>query len=101
MKTKTHLVLPQEILEEVDRIAGKRGRSHFIAQATQEKLERERFLRTLEETKGTWSDKRHPELKTSRDTERYLRERRSAYRRRAKRFGDEFFKEGRPECRTR
>jgi len=80
MKTKTHLVLPQEILEEVDRIAGKRGRSHFIAQATQEKLERERFLRTLEETKGAWSDKSHPGLNTSRDMERYLRERRSAYR---------------------
>jgi len=89
MKTKTHLVIPQKILEEVDRIAGKRGRSHFIAQATQEKLERERFLRTLEETKGAWSDKSHPELKTGGDMERYLRERRGAYRRRAKRFGDE------------
>jgi hypothetical protein len=78
MKTKTHLVIPPKILEEVDRIAGKRGRSHFIAQATQEKLEREHFLRTLEETKGAWSDKSHPDLKTDRGMARYLRERRSA-----------------------
>jgi metal-responsive CopG/Arc/MetJ family transcriptional regulator len=52
MKTKAHLVLPRKILEEVDQIAGKRKRSLFIAEATQEKLERERFLKILEETKG-------------------------------------------------
>ena len=44
MKTKAHLVFPQEILDEVDQIAGKRKRSMFIVKTTQEKLERERFL---------------------------------------------------------
>ena len=61
MKVKAHLVIPKEILEEVDHIAGKRGRSLYIAEAAQEKLERERFLKLLEETKG-W-DSRHPDLK--------------------------------------
>ena len=42
MKTKAHLVFPQEILEEVDQIAGKTKRNVFIVKATQEKLERER-----------------------------------------------------------
>ena len=50
MKTKTHLVLPQEILEEVDQIAGKKKRSLFIAEAAREKLEQERFLKILDET---------------------------------------------------
>ena len=59
MKTKAHLVIPREILEEVDQIAGKRKRSLFITEATREKLQRERFLRTLEETQGAWSDKNH------------------------------------------
>ena len=89
MKTKTHLVLPLEILEEVDQIAGKKKRSLFIAEATREKLEREQFLRTLDETKGAWNDKNHPELKTKRDVERYVREKRRSYRKRLKRSVNE------------
>ncbi|MBI5967836.1 MAG: hypothetical protein HY882_08275 [Deltaproteobacteria bacterium] len=85
MNVKAHLVFPREILEEVDKISGKRKRSFFIAEATREKIERERFLRTLEETKGAWSDKNHPELGTAKDMERYLREKRPSYRARLKR----------------
>lgn len=86
MKTKAHLVFPLNILEEVDQIAGKRKRSLFIVKATQEKLERERFLRTLDETKGAWADKYHSELRNERDMEKYLREKRSSYRKRLKRI---------------
>ena len=82
MKTKAHLVLPREILEEVDQIAGKRKRSLFIAQATREKLQRERFLRTLEETRGAWNDKNHPGLKTARDMEKFVGNKRQGYRKR-------------------
>jgi metal-responsive CopG/Arc/MetJ family transcriptional regulator len=89
MKTKAHLVFPLNILEEVDQIAGKRKRSLFIVKATQEKLERERFLRTLDETKGAWTDKLHAELRTGRDMEKYLREKRSSYRKRLKRIVNE------------
>ena len=85
MKTKAHLVFPLNILEEVDQIAGKRKRSLFIVKATQEKLERERFLRTLDETKGAWTDRHHAELRTERDMGQYLREKRSSYRKRLKR----------------
>ena len=84
MKTKAHLVIPHEILLEVDRIAGKRRRSLFITEATQEKLERERFLKILDKTKGAWTDKNHPELRTDRDVERYVREKRKSYRKRMK-----------------
>jgi metal-responsive CopG/Arc/MetJ family transcriptional regulator len=89
MKTKAHLVLPHDILEEVDQIAGKRKRSLFIAEATREKLQRERFLRTLEETQGAWSDKNHPELKTVRDMEKFIIEKRQSYRKRLKRITNE------------
>jgi len=89
MKTKAHLVFPLNILEEVDQIAGKRKRSLFIVRATQEKLERERFLRTLDETKGAWTDRHHAELKTEQDMEKYLREKKSSYRKRLKRTVNE------------
>jgi metal-responsive CopG/Arc/MetJ family transcriptional regulator len=84
MKAKAHLVLPREILEEVDQIAGKRKRSLFIAEATREKLERERFLKILEETKGAWSNRSRPELKTGKDVEQYVKEKRQSYRKRLK-----------------
>jgi hypothetical protein len=89
MKTKAHLVFPLNILEEVDQIAGKRKRSLFIVKATQEKLERERFLRTLDETKGAWTDRHHAELRTGQDMEKYLREKRTSYRKRLKRTVNE------------
>jgi metal-responsive CopG/Arc/MetJ family transcriptional regulator len=86
MKTKAHLVFPEEILNAVDEVAGKRKRSLFIVEATQEKLERERFLKALEGTKGVWTAHRHPELRTKRDLERYLREKRRSYRKRLQRM---------------
>jgi metal-responsive CopG/Arc/MetJ family transcriptional regulator len=89
MKAKAHIILPGEILEEVDRIAGKRKRSLFIAEATREKLERERFLRALDETKGTWSDKNHPDLRTIKDVEEYVGEKRQSYQKRIKRIAHE------------
>ena len=84
MKTKAHLVIPHDILEEVDQIAGKRKRSLFIAEATREKLQRERFLKTLDETQGAWSDKNHPDLKTVRDMEKFIRDKRKSYQKRLK-----------------
>jgi len=84
MKAKAHLLLPLDILEEVDRFAGKRKRSLFIAAATREKLEKDRFLKTLEETKGSWSDKNHPELRTVKDLEHDVPDKRRSYRQRAR-----------------
>lgn len=45
--TRTHLIAPKELIEEVDRIVGPRRRSEFIAAAVQEKLKREKLLRAL------------------------------------------------------
>ena len=82
MKTKAHLVIPHEVLGEVDRIAGKRKRSLFITEATREKLERELFLKSLDETKGAWTDKNHPELETEKDVDQHVRGKRESYRNR-------------------
>jgi len=89
MKTKAHLVIPHDLLEEVDQIAGKRKRSLFIAEATREKLQKERFLKTLDETQGAWRDKNHPELKTAKDIEQFIKDKRQSYRKRLKRITNE------------
>ena len=89
MKTKAHLVIPHDLLEEVDQIAGKRKRSLFIAEATREKLQKERFLKTLDETQGAWSDKNHPDLKKARNMEQFISGKRQSYRKRLKRITNE------------
>ncbi|HEV8054342.1 MAG: hypothetical protein H0V04_01215 [Chloroflexi bacterium] len=49
---RTNLTLPQELLHEVDELAGPRGRSAFVSEAVAAKVKRERLRRTLERTRG-------------------------------------------------
>jgi len=69
---RTNVVLPEELLEEVDRVAGKRKRSRFIAEAIEEKLARMRFEEALAQAAGAWNDENHPELETQEDINRSL-----------------------------
>ncbi len=85
MKIKTHLAIPEDLVAEVDRIAGKRRRSLFITEATREKLSKVLFMKVLEETSGAWSDRNHPELKTAKSVENYVRKKRQSYGKRLKR----------------
>lgn len=85
---KTHLVFPRELLETIDKFIGKRKRSSFVVEATKEKLTREKFARIIEKAAGCWTDKNHPELRTKKDLERYVRSlRKSADRRLKETYG--------------
>lgn len=42
--SRTHLIPPKELIEEVDRLVGPRRRSEFFAEAAAEKLKREKLL---------------------------------------------------------
>jgi hypothetical protein len=42
--TRTHLIAPKELIEEVDRLVGPRRRSEFFTEAAAEKLQREKLL---------------------------------------------------------
>ena len=64
MNTKrTHIVIPQQLVAEIDTVVGKRGRSAFLAQAAQKELMRLRQLKALKAAAGSWKEKDHPELK--------------------------------------
>jgi len=49
---RAHVVMSDEVLEAIDDVVGKRGRSRFIEQAAKEKLERVALARSLEATAG-------------------------------------------------
>jgi len=64
MNTKrTHIVIPQELVAEIDTVVGKRGRSAFLTQAAEKELMRLRQLKALGTAAGSWKDEDHPELK--------------------------------------
>ena len=59
---RTHIVIPSELVLEIDAVVGKRGRSAFLAGAAAKELERLRQIHALEAAAGTWKDSDHPEL---------------------------------------
>lgn len=86
-KVKTHIVVPRDLLEEIDTFCGKkRKRSPFIVEAAREKLAREKFLKIIDETAGAWRDKNHPNLNTHQDVHNYLEEIRSSFKKRLERI---------------
>ena len=61
---RTHIVIPEPLVNEIDRLVGKRGRSGFLIQAAEKELRRLQQIKSLEGAAGVWKDKDHPELRT-------------------------------------
>jgi hypothetical protein len=60
---RTHIIIPEPLVSEIDRLVGKRGRSEFLAQAAEKELRRLQQIEALQRAAGSWKDKDHPELK--------------------------------------
>jgi hypothetical protein len=58
---RTHILLPKDLVREIDAIAGRRGRSAFLVETAREAVRRSKLLVFLESDAG-WKDKGHPEL---------------------------------------
>lgn len=59
--------LPEELLEQLRAIAGKREQSRFVSEALRRELRRVSQLKTIDESFGCWGDGEHPELKAGVD----------------------------------
>jgi metal-responsive CopG/Arc/MetJ family transcriptional regulator len=49
---RTNVTIPEELLMQVDELAGPRGRSQFVADAVAAKVKRERLRKALDATRG-------------------------------------------------
>jgi len=58
-----HVIIPLQVLKEIDRIAGKRRRSRFLTEAARERLKRLKLGQALENAAGAWKVADHPNLK--------------------------------------
>ncbi len=50
---RTNLTLPEELIREVDSIAGPRGRSRYVADAVAQRVKRDRLLRAIDASAGS------------------------------------------------
>lgn len=50
---RTNLTLPEELIREVDSIAGPRGRSRYVADAVAQRVRRDRLVRAIDAAAGS------------------------------------------------
>ena len=62
-RKRAHVILPEDLLAEVDRLVGQRGRSAFLTGVVQREIQHRKLLAALREAKGCWKTQGHPELK--------------------------------------
>jgi hypothetical protein len=63
MKTKrAHILLPYDLVREIDAIVGPRGRSAFLVETAREAVRRRKLLEFLESDTPGWKDRDHPEF---------------------------------------
>jgi hypothetical protein len=72
MNVRTNLLLPEDVVAEVDRFAGPRGRSRYVTDALRAKLKRDRLREVVEQTAGAWKD--HPDFPTAESVVEWVRE---------------------------
>ena len=76
MNRRTHVVLSDQLVKDIDILVGSRQRSVFITQAAEKELMRRRQLQALNQL-VPWNQKDHPELKQG--AARYVRKLRREY----------------------
>jgi hypothetical protein len=57
------VILPVEVVADIDKLVGKRGRSAFITEVARDEILRRKQRNALRKSAGAWKDKDHPELK--------------------------------------
>jgi hypothetical protein len=59
---RTHVILPEDLLAEIDALVGQRGRSAFLIEILRQEVNRRRLLAVLGNPEPAWKDEDHPEL---------------------------------------
>lgn len=77
---RTHVVMSEEVLGEIDRRVGARGRSRFLEEAAREKLARMELEEALEATRGIARGSRYEHWRDRDATATWVRAGRSADR---------------------
>lgn len=72
MNVRTNLLLPADLVDQLDRVAGPRGRSRYVAAAVRDRLLRDQRIADIRAAAGIWRD--HPLFPTSEAVVEWVRE---------------------------
>jgi hypothetical protein len=70
--TRAHVVIPEELLREVDTLVGPRRRSEFFVDAAREKIARERLRIAAHDLAGSLKDEDTPDWDTPEATSAWV-----------------------------
>jgi hypothetical protein len=59
---RAHIVLPEDLIAEIDSAVGPRGRSAFLVETARAELRRRKLLAFLRSDRPAWQSQDHPEL---------------------------------------
>ena len=59
---RAHILLPEDLVQEIDALVGPRGRSAFLVETARNEVRRQKLLQFLNRKEPTWKDEDHPEL---------------------------------------
>lgn len=59
---RTHVLLPEDLVRDIDALVGPRGRSAFIVETARNEVRRKKLLDFLSSDEPAWKDENHPEL---------------------------------------
>jgi hypothetical protein len=62
LSRRAHVILPVDVVADIDKLVGKRGRSAFLTEIAQREIKLRRQREVLRETAGAWKSEDHPEL---------------------------------------
>ena len=61
-RKRAHILLPEDLLSDIDALVGHRGRSAFLVEVLRREVNRRRLLEVLSSPEPAWKDEDHPEL---------------------------------------
>lgn len=82
---RTHVVVPRELVEQIDQLVGQRKRSEFVTEALREKVARERRGEALKAAAGMLDAADYPEWDTPEKVSEWVRASRAEDDRRTER----------------
>lgn len=59
---RTHVILPEKLVAQIDALVGQRGRSAFLAEVAEREVRRRRLLELLSRKEPLWDPADHPEI---------------------------------------
>lgn len=74
-KHRTLVQFPPDVVAEIDKIAGARGRSGFLVDLAKREIRRQRLLKLFENREPIWKEADHPEMQG--DSDNWIRQMRA------------------------